>query len=66
MERIHVDPAGLEAKSTELHHSRAKADARIAKNPLDAVVLLDIVSLGLAEHSLLRRARFSPDSVDSP
>ena len=55
--------SGLEAKSTELHHSRTNAEARIAKNPFDALVLLDIVSLGLAEHSLLRRAQSAADEA---
>lgn len=55
--------SGLEAKSTELHHSRTNVEARIAKNPFDALALLDIVSLGLAEHSLLRRAQSAADEA---
>jgi cbb3-type cytochrome oxidase subunit 3 len=55
--------SGLEAKSTELHHSRTNVEARIAKNPFDALALLDIVSLGLAEHALLRRAQSAADEA---
>jgi hypothetical protein len=55
--------AELSAKGADLRHSLTKAEARVARNPLDVLAALEIISLRFTDYALLRQAQSAADET---